>query len=95
MRTFSCLGMQSWTLKGAAPYGLPLSFKIMPEYFNRLGYKSTAIGKWHLGNHRAAFTPTKRGFQSHVGFWTGHGDYYDHTAEEIYGLAVITIKEFQ
>lgn len=23
-----------------------------------------------------------RGFESHVGFWTGHHDYFDHTAEE-------------
>lgn len=23
-----------------------------------------------------------RGFESHVGIWTGHADYFDHTAEE-------------
>ena len=23
-----------------------------------------------------------RGFESHVGYWTGHHDYYDHTAVE-------------
>ena len=23
-----------------------------------------------------------RGFKSHVGFWTGHHDYFDHTADE-------------
>lgn len=23
-----------------------------------------------------------RGFKSHVGYWTGHHDYYDHTAVE-------------
>ena len=39
------------------------------------------VGKWHLGSHRAAYTPTERGFESHVGYWTGHEDYYDHTAE--------------
>ncbi len=27
---------------------------------------------------------TRRGFKSHIGYWTGHIDYYDHTAEERY-----------
>ena len=39
------------------------------------------VGKWHLGSHRAIYTPTQRGFESHIGYWTGHEDYYDHTAE--------------
>ena len=56
----------------------------MPELLNGLGYRSEAIGKWHLGSHRAVYTPTQRGFLSHIGFWTGHKDYYDHTAEERY-----------
>ena len=68
--------------------GLPLKFKIMPEYFNDLGYKSVAVGKWHLGSYRKEFTPTFRGFQSHVGYWTGHEDYYDHSAQELYGPVV-------
>ena len=81
---FSHPGMQSGTLKGAAPYALPLTHHLMPEFLNGLGYQSQAVGKWHLGSYRAAFTPTKRGFMSHVGFWTGHMDFYDHTAEETY-----------
>ena len=38
----------------------------------------------HLGSHREVYTPTKRGFLSHIGYWTGHEDYYDHTAQELY-----------
>ncbi len=30
-------GLQSGVIVGAAAYGLPLKFKIMPEYFNDLG----------------------------------------------------------
>lgn len=78
------LGLQSGVLAGAAPYALPLKFKLLPEHLNSLGYKSVAVGKWHLGSHRAVYTPTKRGFVSHLGYWTGHQDYYDHTAEELY-----------
>ena len=37
----------------------------------------------HLGkqqNYKLNF----RGFSSHLGYWTGHEDYYDHTAQELY-----------
>ena len=81
-------GMQSGVLVGAAPYALPLKHKILPQYLNDLGYKSIAIGKWHLGSHSANYTPTQRGFAEHVGYWTGHEDYYDHTAQELYGPVV-------
>ena len=43
--------MQSGVLVGAAPYGLPLKHKILPQFLNDLGYKSIAVGKWHLGNY--------------------------------------------
>ena len=52
-------GMQSGVLVGAHRTGLPLEFKLMPEYLNGLGYKSVAVGKWHLGSSRAAYTPTR------------------------------------
>ena len=83
--------MQSGVLVGAAPYALPLKFKLAPEYLNDLGYDSHMVGKWHLGSHRDAYTPTQRGFKTHVGYWTGHEDYYDHTAQELYGSVVSRI----
>ena len=45
-------------------------------------YSSHIVGKWHLGSYKKAYTPLMRGFESHVGIWTGHHDYFDHTAEE-------------
>ena len=87
--------MQSGVLVGAAPYALPLRFRLLPEFLaDGLGYESRAVGKWHLGSHRAAYTPTKRGFQSHVGYWTGHEDYYDHSAQELYGPVVHNTAKF-
>ena len=80
--------MQSGVLVGAAPYGLPLEHKILPEFLNDLGYKSIAVGKWHLGSFSANYTPTHRGFDSHLGYWTGRIDYYDHTSQELYGPVV-------
>lgn len=40
------------------------------------------MGKWHLGSYKKEYTPLFRGFDSHLGYWTGHQDYFDHTAVE-------------
>ena len=82
------LGLQSNVLVGAAPYALPTNIKVLPEYLKHLKFKSHAVGKWHLGSHTYRVTPTNRGFLSHIGYWTGHEDYYDHTAQELYGPVV-------
>ncbi|XP_043286071.1 arylsulfatase B isoform X2 [Venturia canescens] len=75
-------GMQQGVLKGAERRGLPLSEKLLPEYLRELGYVNYIVGKWHLGFYKKEYTPTYRGFKKHVGFWTGHQDYSDHTAVE-------------
>lgn len=67
---------------GAEPRGLPLREKLLPEYLRELGYSTHIVGKWHLGFYKREYTPTYRGFESHVGYWTGHQDYFDHTAVE-------------
>nr|XP_050849642.1 arylsulfatase B [Vespula vulgaris] len=76
------IGMQHGVLKGAEPRGLPLNEKILPEYLQDLGYSTHIVGKWHLGFYKKEYTPTYRGFNSHVGYWSGHHDYFDHTAVE-------------
>ncbi|KMY93299.1 arylsulfatase B [Drosophila simulans] len=75
-------GMQHTVLYAAEPRGLPLEEKILPQYLNELGYTSHIAGKWHLGHWKLKYTPLYRGFSSHVGFWSGHQDYNDHTAVE-------------
>uniref|UniRef100_A0A146L2S6 Arylsulfatase B n=1 Tax=Lygus hesperus TaxID=30085 RepID=A0A146L2S6_LYGHE len=75
-------GMQHAVLYGAEPRGLPLTEKILPEHLNDMGYTSRMVGKWHLGSWKKEYLPTSRGFKSHVGYWTGHHDYNDHTAME-------------
>lgn len=75
-------GMQHGVIYGAEPRGLPLSEKIMPQYFKDLGYKTHLVGKWHLGSYKREYLPLNRGFDSHLGFWTGKIDLYDHTNTE-------------
>lgn len=75
-------GMQHGVIYGMEPRGLPLHEKLLPQYLNELGYKSHIVGKWHLGHFKQAYTPLYRGFLTHTGYWTGHQDYFDHTAME-------------
>uniref|UniRef100_A0A8D8TXT8 Arylsulfatase B n=1 Tax=Cacopsylla melanoneura TaxID=428564 RepID=A0A8D8TXT8_9HEMI len=75
-------GLQHNVLYGCERGGLNLSEKILPQYLKELGYRTRMVGKWHLGFFEKEYTPTYRGFESHLGFWTGHQDYFDHSAEE-------------
>ncbi|XP_049517571.1 arylsulfatase B-like isoform X2 [Dermacentor silvarum] len=71
-------GMQHHIILQNEPRGLPLHLKLLPEWLNGLGYSSYMVGKWHLGFHKTEYTPTRRGFSSHVGSWGGFVDYYSH-----------------
>ncbi|XP_054932001.1 arylsulfatase B-like isoform X2 [Dermacentor andersoni] len=83
-------GMQHFVIKMSEPRGLPLNLKLLPEWLNDLGYTSYMLGKWHLGYHKSAYTPTNRGFLSHVGSWGGACEYTTHQRAAIgsndYGL---------
>lgn len=61
---------------------MPLHEKLLPEYLRNLGYSTHMVGKWHLGFYTKEYTPLYRGFDSHIGFWSGHHDYFDHSAVE-------------
>ncbi|XP_060068036.1 arylsulfatase I-like isoform X1 [Ylistrum balloti] len=74
-------GLQESVIVGAQPYGLPLNFTIMPQWLQKLGYRTHMVGKWHLGFFKSEYTPTRRGFESYTGYYQGCGDYYDHTYE--------------
>jgi len=50
--------------------GLPMSEKMLPEYFSKAGYKTGWVGKWHLGA-ATEFRPENRGFAETFGFVGG------------------------
>ena len=55
--------------------GLPQSEQTLADALNQAGYKSLAIGKWHLGAHESLH-PLKRGFNDFYGFLGGGHQYF-------------------
>eukprot|EP00930_Biecheleria_cincta_P045074 TRINITY_DN31067_c0_g1_i1.p1 TRINITY_DN31067_c0_g1~~TRINITY_DN31067_c0_g1_i1.p1 ORF type:complete len:543 (-),score=47.36 TRINITY_DN31067_c0_g1_i1:204-1763(-) len=70
-------GINFWIPNSA--YGLPLNETTLAQVLNARGFRSHAIGKWHLGFHKTAYTPTFRGFDSFYGYYEGSEDYFKHT----------------
>lgn len=66
-----------------AKNGLPAEETTMAEMFRAKGYKTAAIGKWHLGS-QPAYLPTRQGFDEYLGLpysndmWPHVADYLDH-----------------
>lgn len=56
-------------------------------------YRNHIVGKWHLGHFKREYTPLYRGFESHVGYWTGRHDYFDHTAVGTVNFDLTVIKD--
>lgn len=67
--------------------GLDRKEKTIADYLKSNGYKTIAIGKWHLGNTDAYF-PLKRGFDEFYGFKEGHRNFfgYKEKRDEVYAL---------
>lgn len=67
--------------------GLPLSEETMASALGRAGYRSIAIGKWHLGAHESQ-RPLNRGFSEFFGFLTGGHRYFpeEWTLDDISGV---------
>ena len=69
-------GMQYGVIDTRVPWGLDLSEQTLAEVLRDAGYKTHALGKWHLGHHTPKYLPTARGFESFVGFLNGDSYYY-------------------
>ncbi len=55
--------------------GLSLQEETIADVLQRTGYKTMAIGKWHLGAHES-LRPLKRGFNEFFGFLGGGHQYF-------------------
>eukprot|EP00051_Salpingoeca_urceolata_P005611 m.74892 g.74892 ORF g.74892 m.74892 type:complete len:656 (+) comp14460_c0_seq2:182-2149(+) len=58
------------------PYGVPARERFLPEILSDAGYRTAAVGKWHLGACNEKYLPTYRGFDSFLGYLAGSQGYY-------------------
>ncbi len=61
-------------------WGVSTEEIFLPELLGQSGYRSTLIGKWHLGYDRK-FHPMNQGFDEFRGFIGGAVDYHSHVSE--------------
>jgi arylsulfatase A-like enzyme len=71
-------GVANWIYPRSTA-GLPLEDETLADLLQRGGYRTHAVGKWHVGHSRWEQTPTFRGFESFFGFYTGGEDYFQHS----------------
>ncbi|XP_045494378.1 arylsulfatase I-like isoform X1 [Colias croceus] len=83
-------GMQGYPLTNGEDRGLPLTLKIMPQYFKDLGYTTRLVGKWHVGHSRTEYLPMSRGFDSHFGHRGGYIDYYEYLLMENWSIGEVS-----
>jgi arylsulfatase A-like enzyme len=74
------LGTQSNVIYWDTPWSPSLDNKFLPQYFQDLNYTTAMFGKWHLGMHKEATTPWKRGFDHHAGYLQGCGSGWTHVS---------------
>ncbi|XP_015608401.1 arylsulfatase B [Cephus cinctus] len=72
-------GMQGKPLSVGEPRGIPLNVRLLPEHLRNLGYRTRLVGKWHVGYYTNEHTPTRRGFESFYGHYSGYISYFNYT----------------
>jgi len=68
-------------VRPGAPWGLPLSERLLPEALHEAGYTTAICGKWHLGEFKPEYLPTRRGFDHQYGHMFGALDYFTHVRD--------------
>eukprot|EP00658_Telonema_sp_P-2_P006088 TRINITY_DN12316_c0_g1_i2.p1 TRINITY_DN12316_c0_g1~~TRINITY_DN12316_c0_g1_i2.p1 ORF type:complete len:562 (-),score=99.42 TRINITY_DN12316_c0_g1_i2:379-2064(-) len=74
------LGTQSNVIYWNTPWGVPLNETFLPQNLQDAGYATAMFGKWHLGMFKQSYTPIRRGFDEHMGYYQGCESKYTHVA---------------
>src|SRR5215471_6783754 len=75
------LGLEEPLGTGNTTVGLPPEHPTLPSQLKKVGYSTTLIGKWHLGE-LPKFGPLKSGYDHFYGFHSGGIDYYRHESTD-------------
>ena len=65
------VGLQHGVIRDAVPDALPVNETTLPKLLSAAGYRTVALGKWHLGFMQPQYTPERRGFDTVIGYYTG------------------------
>lgn len=71
-------GMYHEDLNSESNWGLPLEMTIIPQHLRKHGYHTYAVGKWDLGHYSWKHTPTLRGFDTFLGYYSPMESYFTH-----------------
>jgi arylsulfatase A-like enzyme len=64
--------------KDAQAWPLPLAERTLAQALHEVGYTTAICGKWHLGEAKPEFMPTRRGFDHQFGFMGGTINSFTH-----------------
>jgi arylsulfatase A-like enzyme len=76
-------GLQTVVIPSKGTYGLSTEEWLLPNALKEAGYKTSMVGKWHLGHADQKYWPRQRGFDYHYGAVIGEIDYFTHDSHGV------------
>jgi len=74
------LGTQANVIFWDTPWGVPVNETFVPQNMKDAGYDTAMFGKWHLGMFKQDYTPARRGFDEHMGYYQGCESAWTHVS---------------
>ena len=76
-------GLQMGVIPSGATYGLDTAELTLPAALKTAGYRTSLVGKWHLGHADRKYWPRQRGFDSFYGALIGEIDHFKHSSHGV------------
>lgn len=76
-------GLQMGVIPSGASYGLDTAEQTLPALLKSVGYRTSLVGKWHLGHADRKYWPRQRGFDSFYGALIGEIDHFEHSSHGV------------
>lgn len=74
--------MQGTPLRPAEERIIDTEIKFMASRLKDLNYKTSLVGKWHMGHYNRNAIPSGRGFDHFVGYYNGLVGYFDYIVDD-------------
>jgi len=88
------VGLEEPLKKNKPDLGLPPGIPTVASQLKIAGYRTSLIGKWHLG-WKPEFGPNSHGFDEFFGFLSGVDDYFTHRTSDRPGEEGHTLPDLQ